>query len=960
MTEVLLPLTSLFFAALLAFPLLRKFGPKAFAFLAIAPAIGAVVYAAALQALIRGEVLVFTTTWIPQFNIDFGFRIDLLSGLMALLVTGAGALILLYCAWYFDSDDTGLGRFGFAFLVFAASMLGLVIADDVYLMFIFWELTTITSFLLVGHYGYRRSARSAALQALIITTFGGLAMFVGLVILNSLTGTSSLHELLLQPPTGTAATVAVYLLLAGAVTKSAIFPFHFWLPGAMAAPTPVSAYLHAAAMVKAGIYLLIRLTPAFGDVPLYSEVLVCAGAITMVLGALRSLRQYDLKLILAFGTVSQLGMLTMLLGVAHPTVTAAATLLLFAHALAKAPLFLSVGIIEHRTGTRDLRKVNGLAKTMPALTVVVALATMSMIGFPPLLGFVAKEAALSELYADPRSGTTVLALIAMIIGSALTAAYTLRFFIGAFGDTRGQPVKRAEGQYHPLLMLAPVVFVTLALISGVFSHKLTTVYQSVTPGGVAAAPLALWHGLTPAFWTTVGILVTGAALVWLAGVGRSRLLDIDERYSAGHAYYVVMRSFDVFAVRVTTLFQRGSLPFYLIMIFMVLIGLLGATVFSNEFAAVRVEAFTQPSQIVVAAVMVIGAIATLFAKTRFQALIFVGLTGLAMVGMFALHGAPDLAITQALVETMTLVAFVLVIRRLPKDIEDSGRLRTRIGRIAFGSAVGVMMGVLVIIAMGARGVDPVSVFMPELAYEGGHGSNVVNVTLVDIRGWDTFGELAVVVAAATGIASLVFLSTRIDNLPKIKRRDAQSEVKRYLARVADPNDPAERETWLLAGKYLDPSNRSIILEVIVRLIFHALIIISVYILLVGHNAPGGGFAAGLIAGIALVARYLAGGSAELGATVPFDAGRIVGAGMVIAALTALSPMFFGQDALTSSWVDVDLGPFGEISLITSAAFDIGVYFVVFGLILDVLRSLGSQIDVHAQEESKAAEEVTSP
>lgn len=263
------------------------------------------------------------------------------------------------------------------------------------------------------------------------------------------------------------------------------------------------------------------------------------------------------------------------------------------------------------------------------------------------------------------------------------------------------------------------------------------------------------------------------------------------------------------------------------------------------------------------------------------------------------------------------------------------------------------MGVFVLVVLGARGVDPVSVFLPELAYKGGHGQNVVNVTLVDIRGWDTFGELSVVVAAATGIASLVYLSTRTDNLPRMSRRDARAGAQALLKRVADPNDPAERGAWLLAGKSLDPNHRSIILEVVVRLVAHALIMISLFLLLVGHNAPGGGFAAGLIAGVGLVVRYLAGGAAELGAAAPFDAGRVLGVGLIFAGVTAAAPLLFGEAALTSAWVDFDLGPFGELSLVSSVFFDIGVYLVVVGLVLDVLRSLGAQIDVHIAEEEGA-------
>jgi multicomponent Na+:H+ antiporter subunit A len=949
MAVTIFSLCVLFGAAFLGYPLLRRFHSPAFFVLALAPTAAFVGFLWLLPSIIGGLVVHWSVPWIPQFDIALGFRIDLLSEAFALLVTGAGALILFYCAHYFERSDEGVPRFGFNFLLFAGSMLGLVIADDVYLMFMFWELTTVMSFLLVGHFGFRRASRSAAMQALIITTLGGLAMFVGLVILSSHTGTSSFAEILSAHPRGIDITVAVYLLLAGAVTKSAIFPFHFWLPGAMAAPTPVSAYLHAAAMVKAGVYLIARIGPEFGDTPGFRVTLISLGGITMLLGALRALRQYDLKLILAFGTVSQLGMLMLLYGVADPRADAGATALVFAHALSKAPLFLAVGIIEHRTGTRDLRNVNGLAKTMPILTVTTFLAVLSMIGFPPMFGFVAKEAALSELFAIGAEPAGATALVILVVGNALTVAYMLRFFIGAFGNTRGKPLARSDGVDHWDLQIAPIVFVVLALLAGVFANKLAPVYEQIRPGGHAALPLELWHGITPALVTTVAVFIIGALVLWRAGVSRTRLVTFDEKYSAGHMYFIAMRAFDLLAVRLTTLTQRGSLPFYLSIIFLVFLSVVGGTFLANSFSHVDIALFTNPVQIGIVALMIVGAIATLVAKKRFQAVVYVGLTGYAMAAMFAQHGAPDLAVTQVLVETMTLVTFVLVIRRLPQRLDRTNPFHKRLGRLAIGTALGVLMGLLVIVALGARGVDPVSVFMPDLAVSGGHGANVVNVTLVDIRGWDTLGELSVVVVAATGIASMVFLSTRSDNLPKISRRKARSDAHRYLLRVADPNDPAERGHWVLAGRTLSPERRSIILEVVVRLIFHALLILSLYVLLVGHNNPGGGFAAGLIAGAALIARYLAGGAAELGATVPFDAGRIVGSGLFIAAVTAGVPLLFGMNALTSSWLDITLGPFGEVSLVSSAVFDVGVYLVVFGLVLDVLRSLGSQIDVHAAE-----------
>lgn len=965
-TSVSLGLVAL--AALIAHPGLRRFGPRFFYVLALAPLAACALYAAQLPSILDGAALTEYVSWVPLFGLDWSFRVDLLAELFALLVTGAGGLILIYCRWYFSDSEDGLARFGATFVAFAGAMLGLVVADNVYLMFIFWEATTVLSFLLIGHASKRWTSRSAALQALIVTTLGGLAMLAGLVALVALSGTTSLHGILQHPPTGGAAVAAVYLVLLGALSKSAIIPFQFWLPGAMAAPTPVSAYLHAAAMVKAGILILARFGPSFGDMPGYRTTLVVLGGATMLHGALRALRQYDLKLVLAFGTVSQLGMLTMLYGLADPRTDAAATVLLFAHALGKAPLFLAVGIIDHRVGTRDLRKISGLGRQAPVLAATAALAGASMVGLPPMLGFVGKEAALTELLVMLPEGDTSspalgwFALIVMILGSICTTGYVLRFLWGAFSRKPGVIGCSIVHRQHPSILFAPIVFVVTAIAAGIGATALDPFIQELAkqagPEGVESldpAHLALWHGLTLALLISVFIIALGVLLFFVTRRLVDRLPVWPERFTASHAYFSITRAVDELALRVTGFTQRGSLPYYLAVILCVTVVAMTGTLLTSGQKPVDTTLATNAVQPVLAVLMIAAAIATLRATKRFQALILVGFTGYGMAALYAFHGAPDLALTQVLVETVTLIAFVLVIRRLPQRMQRRSTRKIRIGRVVLGTALGTLFGAAVLFALGARVADPISLELPRLAVEGGHGINVVNVMLVDIRGWDTLGELSVVLSAATGVASLVFLRNRSGSLPRLSRRDARSRVREHLQRVADPQDRTERGTWILAGRRLDPANRSIILEVVVRLVFHALIILSIYLLLAGHNAPGGGFAGGLVAGIALVARYLAGGRHELGATVPFDAGRILGTGLAISVATAAVPLLFGEAALSSSWFDLDLGPFGHLSFVTSTLFDIGVYMVVFGLVLDVLRSLGSQVDVY--EEGEEIEEI---
>lgn len=944
-------LLALSVSAIIIYPIIRRFQRNGFLLAALPPLIA---FAILLPLGILEPVVTETLSWLPQLGLDLTFRMDQISWLFALLVTGAGALVLLYCRDYFDDGEEGLARFGSVFLGFTASMLGLVLADNVYLLFVCWEATTVFSFLLIAHAFRQRTSRASALQALMVTTAGGLVMLVGLVILATAGNTANLSELLASAPTGTLVNVSVFLILIGALSKSAIFPFHFWLPGAMAAPTPVSAYLHAAAMVKAGIYLIARLGTGFADVPGYREVLVILGAITMLNGGIRALKQYDIKLIVAHGTVSQLGLLVMVFGVADARVEFAGLALLIAHALAKAPLFLVVGIVDHGTGTRDLRKLSGLGRRAPVLAAISAFASLSMMGFPPFIGFVAKESAFTELLVvGENRPIAVLAFAVALVGSVLTVAYMIRFIWGTFATKRDVQLCTLIHRDSPTTLFAPLVFVLFTVAGGVLAPGTDWLLQRALPGS-GAEHLALWHGFTPALGASLLVFIVGGLLAYFVIRSRRALPVVSERFSASHVYWLFTHWVDVLAVRLTALTQRGSLPFYLAVILMVTAGTLGGTLLVTGEWPASLTFVTSPVQLPIAIIMIGAAVFAMRAHTRFQAVVLVGITGYGMSAVFALHGAPDLALTQVLVETVTLIAFVLVIRRLPQRIGVRAT-RSRLWiRLLIGGSVGLVLGTLALVMMGARVADPISLLLPDLAHEGGHGSNVVNVMLVDIRGWDTLGELSVILAAATGVASLVFISTRVDTLPKLSRRDAKSWVHEYIKKVEDPNDPAERHTWMLAGRNLDPSRRSILLEVVVRLIFHALILLSFYLLLTGHNTPGGGFAAGLVAGLALVARYLTGGRDELGATVPVDAGRILGAGLALASTMALLPLFFGQAALSSAWIDLDLGPLGTVPFVTSTLFDVGVYLVVFGLVLDVLRSLGAEVDKQEEDELETA------
>ncbi|QHC61928.1 Na+/H+ antiporter subunit A [Rathayibacter festucae] len=969
---MLLTLAITFALAVITPWIVDRFGPKVFYALALVPAATFVSTAASLPTVLTGGELREEIPWIPSLDISLSFRLDALSIVLALVVSGVGALVLAYCGSYFKRDEPSLGRFAALLFAFAGVMYGLVTADDVIILFVFWEATSVLSYLLIGHYSGRKESRGAGLQALLVTTLGGLAMLVGVIILIVESGTSSLAGIVAAAPSGPIVSVALVLVLLGAFSKSALVPFHFWLPAAMAAPTPVSAYLHAAAMVKAGIYLVARLAPGFADDTVWLPVIVSVGVWTMLVGGWRSLRQYDLKLVLAYGTVSQLGFLTVAVGFGSRDAALAGLTLLIGHALFKALLFLAVGIVDHRAGTRDLRKLSGLGRQAPVLAGAALLGVLSMAGIPPLLGFVAKEAVFTSLLSAIEQGSfwAWVALIGLVLGSILTVAYSARFFWGAFARKKG--LEDTHLHAEPWTFTAPtVVLAVVSLVGGIGASlldPLVAVYADTLPYGapdadpqLAAAAeesdhggyhLALWHGFEPALALSAIVIAIGL-LLFAKRIAVARIQSkVPNTIDSAEGYWATVRWLDRVASTVTEFVQRGSLPRYLTVIFAVFVLGAGGAAALNRTWPGDLVFWDSPGQLAVAAVMILAAILCAVARNRVAAVLLAGATGYGMVALFAIQGAPDLALTQALIETITLVVFVLVLRRLPTRIAQKHQPMRKRLRAVIGIAVGAVMALAATIALGARTATPISVDLPRLAYEEGKGRNIVNVLLVDIRAWDTMGEISVLVVVATGVASLIFLSSRAGGAPRLEHQSAADREERatdLTAPSADAEKTGDRGSWLVAGRTLRPENRSIVLEVLVRLLFHPAMIVSVYLLFTGHNTPGGGFAGGLLAGLALVARYLAGGRFELGEAAPIDAGKVLGLGLLFAVGTAVSSLAFGLEVLESSWLDLYLPILGELHLGTSTLFDIGVYLIVIGLTLDILRSLGGEVDRHGEE-----------
>jgi multicomponent Na+:H+ antiporter subunit A len=902
-----------------------------------------------------GDTVTEVIAWIPALGLDLAFTMGTLQWVMTLVVTGVGSLVLVYCAWYFADDEPGLRGFAGTFTAFAGAMLGLVLSDDLLVLYVFWELTTVFSYLLIGHDPARRASRGAGLQALIVTTLGGLAMLVGILILGLEARTYRVTELLADPPGGTPVTVAVVLLLLGAISKSALFPFHFWLPAAMAAPTPVSAYLHAAAMVKAGVYLVALLAPAFADVPGWRMSLLILGVFTMLLGGWRALRQFDLKLLLAYGTVSQLGFLLVIVGIGTRSAALAGVSMLAAHALFKGCLFLVVGIVDHNAGTRDLRRLSGVGRALPVVGVAACVAGASMAGLPPLVGFVAKESVYAALLdvAQGGDGTGLgpfmgwLVVFGVVLGSGLTAAYTARFLWGAFAIKPGMepsPVVAAPAGF----VAAPVLLAGLSLVfgfAGSAGTALLTPLLEQYPTGAHVPELALWHGLGLALLLSLASLAIGLTLFWLREPFGQIQSALSQSASAERGYRWSVRALDRTAVEVTGMTQRGSVGIYLSVILAVVVLLPGSALLRHTDWPGDLTLWDSPAQAVVGAIIVVAAVLTTRSRRRLKAVVALGVTGYGTAMLFLLHGAPDLALTQVLVETVSLVIFVLVMRRLPEHFTDRPLARGRYWRMAIGALVGTAVAGFMVLATNARTANPVSAAFPREAVEYGGGNNIVNVTLVDIRAWDTMGEVAVLVAAATGVASLIFLETRNSSI----RRVADIPHPEGVQKV--PRSQGTR-SWLRGGRTLAPERRSIVFEVVTRLVFHTIVVFSLFLLFSGHNNPGGGFAAGLVTGLALMVRYLAGGRYELDEALPVDAGALMGTGLFIATGSGLAPMALGGTVLQSAVVDLHLPLLGNVHLVTSLFFDLGVYLVVVGLMLDVLRSLGAGVDRHIVREER--------
>jgi multicomponent Na+:H+ antiporter subunit A len=751
----------------------------AFAAAAVAPAVTFGWLVAQAPTVLDGTVREVGVGWVPRLGLDLTFRLDGFGLLMGLLVSGIGTLVLLYSRAYFRPHHghhprSDLGRLAGLLVAFAGSMLGLVLSDGFFTLFVFWELTSVTSYLLIGIDDRSAAARTAAQRAFLVTGAGGLALLGGLVLLGQQAGTSSLSGLVADPPTGTVTTVALVLVLSGAFAKSAQFPLHFWLPGAMAAPTPVSAYLHSATMVKAGIVLVARLAPAFADVGPWRVLIVTCGGASLMIGGLRALRQQDAKLALAQGTVSQLGLIMILVGLGTPLTTYAGVAVLFAHALFKAALFLTVGIVDHQAGTRDMRRLRGLGRRLPVVAAVGLAAGASMAAIIPTFGFVTKEKGLVALLEAPGGTLAVPALILVAAGSVLTVAYSVRTLDGIFcrGTTpaatvlprsvRGPVELDAVHPPAPGFVAAPALLAVLSVALGVAAAPVGTslakVATSLDPAS-AEGKLVLWPGFGPALGLSAAAWVLGAALA-VALHRRDRGADA----AVGLATRAYVRLYDGLldgARRLTAITQSGSLPAYLGVVLSTVVAALAAAWWLGDrpLPQERVVADSAIQAVLVLFTAMLS-VAVLQARRRFTAALLLGGSGYGLALLYLSFGAPDLAVTQFLVETLTIVLFLLVLTRLPDRFDAPPAWVPRFVRLGLAVAVGVLVAAFALATSNAgvgpsTGADYLARSEPEAG-----GRNVVNVILVDFRGFDTMGEITVLAVAAVGVVNLVQVARR--------------------------------------------------------------------------------------------------------------------------------------------------------------------------------------------------------
>ena len=901
-----------------------------------AAALAAAVTLAALALLLSlapgvfaGQVLLQQAEWVPAIGLNANLRLDGLAWMFAMLITGIGLLVIVYAAYYLHAEDPA-GKFFGTLMLFMAAMLGIVLSDNLLLLLVFWELTSISSFLLIGYWGGREESRAGARMALAITGGGGLVMLAGIVVLGQIGGSFDLSVLLSKGAEIQAHPLyplALGLILVGCFTKSAQLPFHFWLPEAMAAPTPVSAYLHSATMVKAGLFMMMRLYPILGGTALFEGVVASVGLATMVFAAFVAIFKHDLKGLLAYSTVSHLGLITFLIGLSTPLSMVVAVFHILNHAAFKAALFMSAGIVDHEAHTRDLRKLGGLMALMPVIGTLVLVAAAAMAGVAPLNGFISKEMMLAEaVHAGSRLWGAFGWLVPVLatLGGLFSAAYSLRLVHDAFFN--GPPRDLAGVQPHepPWGMKAPVVLlVVICIVVGLLPFVAEPLVRVASAAALGVPPpefhLALWHGVNAPLLMSIVALLGGLALYAALQRGGRLHAYLPSGRGGKAAFGAVFDSLFAGAGRLTALLENGSLQRYAgwMVASAVLLGALPFLLSPELLPAAGTRELLPATPLAIAVwlmLIVIGLALLKLQRQRFIAVILTGAVGLVASLAFIGLSAPDLAMTQLSVDVVSTVLLLMGLALLPQvsPRESGAGRRLRDGLLAAAGGGGIAALTWLVLT---RNHDSISWYFLENSLGLGGGTNTVNVILVDFRGYDTFGEITVLGIAGLGVLAL------LDGF-RTRRPDL---------------DPQGRP-WSYGVEPL-------MLRRVARLVLPIALVLSVYIYWRGHNLPGGGFIAGLITAAALVLQYMALGQVRAENLLQGAAGRRfvrwIGIGLGIAWLTGVGAFFFGRTFLTSAHGHPSVPLLGELPLATAALFDLGVYITVVGATLLMLSVLGA-------------------
>ncbi len=918
----------------------------------------------------KGEVIRQQIEWLPGLGLDLVFRMDGFAWLFCMLVLGIGTLVVLYARYYMSPSDP-VPRFFSFLLAFMGAMVGVALSGNLVQMVLFWELTSLFSFLLIGYWHHRRDARRGASMALVVTGAGGLCLLAGVLIIGRIAGSYELDVVLASGAAIRAHSLypaALVLVLLGAFTKSAQFPFHFWLPRAMAAPTPVSAYLHSATMVKLGVFLLARLWPVLSGTEAWFWLVGGAGAITLMLGGYVAMFQRDLKALLAYSTISHLGLITLLLGLNSPLAAVAAVFHVMNHATFKASLFMAAGIIDHESGTRDIRKLSGLQKLMPITGTLAIIASASMAGVPLLNGFLSKEMFFAEtvfIEATPWVSTS-LPVIATIAG-IFSVAYSARFVFDVFfGPPCAPPEVPREPHEPPHWMRVPVeLLVLICLVVGVapawsVGAFLATAARPVVGGVLPEYSLAVWHGFNLPLLMSFIALVAGAGLYLLQRRGRERGV-LAEATPLLHRFDG-QRIFENLLARAGEVGRRsrrllGTRRLQTQLLLLVGVAIAGAAAALHVTPAARGSRELLPFSPMFAMTWLIGCTCAVAAAWqakfhRLASLMLASAAGLVSCITYIWFSAPDLALTQLVVEAVTTVLILLGLRWLPMRTATPEPARARLrpwgrrGRdVAVAVAAGAGLGAIAWMMMTRDFPQSISPFFLENALVRGGGTNVVNVMLVDFRGFDTFGEITVLGVVALTVYALL---RRFRPAPESMALPPQQR--------AHPDDGSSdllnprRAKDTAVGYLMVPA-------VLVRLLLPLSVLVSVYFFMRGHNQPGGGFVAGLVMSVALVLQYMVSGTEWVEEHLRIYPRRWIAIGLLLALVTGDGAMLFGYPFLTTHTAHLDLPLLGEVHVPSALFFDIGVFSLVLGATMLILTALAHQsIRSHRWSDEQAEKE----